>query len=137
MKLKAVIQRDCPVILRDAIEGMRDEVMSRVIGPCLKRPNFGPAEFYIQECDVAVSKEGFCEVRLSGVSLARDRSEKDFDDARHALEALYAEKIRPYLPRGQRMQLMVSIMLDAPRRSNDSTLVEADPIWIDGEKEGG
>lgn len=131
MKLKAVIKRGCPAAFRRAIEGMRKEVMDRVIGPNLHRPNFGAAEFYIQECDLAVSEEGLCEVRLSGVSLADDRSERDFDNARAALESLYREKIEKFLPMGERIQLMVSLMLDGPRR-NGSSLVEGPPATIEG-----
>ena len=132
MKLKAVISRGCSSTLRDAIEGMRQEVMDEVIGPHLKRPKFGPAEFYIQECDLAVSEQGFCEVRLSGVSLSKDRSEQDFDNARQALEDLYQRKIRSHLLAGHTYQLMVSIMLDGPRRCDGSSLVEGRAIWVDG-----
>lgn len=131
MKLKAVVARDCSKELRNAIEVMRDLVMARVIGPHLKRPDFGPAEFYIQECDVAVSRLQFCEVRLSGLSLTRDRSEQDFDDAAEALEQLYSEKIRENTFAGERTQLMVVLMLDQ-QRSDGSALVERPPVWIEG-----
>lgn len=131
MKLKAVIQRGCPSQFRNAIEAMRNEVMSRVIGPHLHRPDFGPAEFYIQECDEAVSEEPLCEVRLSGVSLAYDRSEKDFDDARTALEMVYKRKIEEFFPTGINVQLMVSLMLDGPRK-NGSSLVEGPTEWVSG-----
>ncbi|MGA2417883.1 MAG: hypothetical protein ABSF55_01420 [Candidatus Staskawiczbacteria bacterium] len=131
MKLKAVITYGCPEQLRDAIEGMRTDVMKGVIGPCLHRPSFGPAEFYIQRCDEAISEEGLCEVRLSGVSVTRDRSDKDFDDAAEVLEELYTRRIAENLPIGQRIQLMVSIMLDQPRRDG-SSLVERTPVWVAG-----
>lgn len=133
MKLKAVIGRHMEQELQDEIEVMRGEVMARVIGPHLHRPNFGPAEFYIQRCDFAHSEKAFCEVRLTGVSMTRDRSDKDFDDACEALEALYREKIEETLFHPKQVQLMVSLMLDQPRRDG-SCLVERPPIWVEGKR---
>ena len=137
MKLKAVVATTCPTFLRKAIESMRADVMERVVGPHLKRPDFGPAEFYIQVCDEAISKEQFCEVRLSGVSITDDRSVQDFRNAQAALQALYKEKIEANLSKRYRCQLMVSIMLDAPPKPGMTTLVEAKPgeptaIWVFG-----
>lgn len=133
MKLKAVVRRGCPKAFRDAIESMRTEVLRVVVGSCLHRPKFGPAEFYIQECDVAVSDQELCEVRLSGVSLSRDRSEQDFDDARECLEMIYRRMIEAHYIVGDKCQLMVSIMLDGPRRDG-SSLVEGPAKWVDGKK---
>jgi hypothetical protein len=150
MKLKAVVHRgtkdgfipDCPEELVKALNDLHTCVSERVLLKHLHAVGFGPAEFYVQECDfaaVGVSKFGFCEVRLTGVSVNDNRAPNDFVRARNELEAIYAELIKRYLPRGQKMQLFVSIMLDASIRfgSNPSStsIVEGEAKWIDGEKE--
>lgn len=132
MKLKAVVSDNCPAILVEAFDKIRPIVMQRVVTLHLKRPNFGPAEFYVQKCDLADGEthEQFCEVRLTGVSLARDRSIQDFSNACEALKLIYEELIQEYLPLGQKMQLYVQVYLD--EAIEGSTIVEKIPEWIQG-----
>ena len=113
MKLKAVIPDNFPKELKDELNALRRTVLSRVIGPHLHRPSFGPAEFYVQFCDeVDGATHGpMCEVRLSGVSVTADRAPEDFFNARIELEKIYKELLLKYLS-GIKVQLMVCIMLD-------------------------
>jgi len=132
MKLKAVVPDNCPKELIEALNKMRPAVMERVIGPHLKRPDFGPAEMYVQVCDIADgdTHKLFCEARLTGVSLADDRSKADFRNARAELERIYKELIQMFLPVKKEMQLYVQIYLD--EAIDGSTIVEQGPAWIQG-----
>jgi len=133
MKYKCVLDEDCPQGLARVLETMGDEVIERVIGPHLHRWNFGPAEIFHQNNDLAYSTRGhLCVATLSMVSLTDDRCNDDFLKARDELERLCREKIEKYLPVGERMQLMVVIALDGPRKG--SNLVEGDPaaVWVEG-----
>ena len=140
MKLKAVLKRGCPPELAQALES--DEFDERVVMEVLVKylhmsPNIGPAEFYIQECDYAGGRRGdLCEVRLTGVSVNRKRSVDNFYQARRALERVYAETIHPFLKPGQRLQLMVSEMLDRPPDKEETSLIERTgkqpAVWITG-----
>jgi hypothetical protein len=148
MKCKAAVNEGIPDVLRRILDGrpepdgshggvgLRERILSEVLKPHLKvdPARWGPAEFYLQHCDEGVSgRDGFCEVRLSGVSKTDDRAPNDFRHARQALENIYAELIRKYLPSGKRVQLFVSLMLDQPLSDEErTTLVEGDPIWIEG-----
>ena len=131
MKLKATVAEDTPRSLVRALNAVRPRVQEEVIGPHLHRPSFGPAELYVQVCDEGDSSAGlFCEVRLSGVTRTRDRSEADFDRSLSALAAIYRQTIRTGLPKGQRLQMMVSIMVDTP-----PSLFETDAEWVEGRAE--
>lgn len=121
MKLKAAVAENTPKELVRSFNDLRREVLDLVVGPCLHRPNFGPAEFYVQRCDEAVSDELFCEVRLTGVSRTEDRSEEDFQKALANLVEIYETLIHQNLPRGQMMQLMVTIMVDEPPMLYETT----------------
>lgn len=134
MKLKAVVPDNCPKILVEAFNAMRPQLMERVIGPHLHRPHFGPAEAYVQKCDEADGGTHglFCEARLTGVSLADDRSIQDFRNARQALEDIYRELIEQYLYEGHEMQLFVSLMVDG--KIGDSSLLEGTAIMVKGKR---
>lgn len=138
MKLKATIAHDCLGSLEAALNNIRYEVLNTVLVSHLHvSTKFGPAEFYVQQCDHAVrdDEDGLCEVRLSGVSLTDDRSYNDFEHAREELESLYKRLIEHHLEKGSRIQLLVLLMLDGPRRRNGSALVEGEPIWVPGKKD--
>lgn len=148
MKLKAdVVNADlCP----DAVEIARilssrafaAEVAWRILAPHLKSPKLGPAEFYLQECDFAVSgeEEVGVEARLSGVSgptIATRRAADDYPNALAALAGLYRETIERLLSRGLRCQLFVALMTDTPVKFKGefTTLLESDPESVEGKKE--
>lgn len=114
-------------------------VAERVLGPHLKSRELGPAEFYIQECDLAVSASPAAgiEARLSGISgptVATRRSIDDYPNALRELTTLYRETIGSLLPIGSRCQLFVALMTDTPVefRGKLTTLLEDDPKWIEG-----
>ena len=132
MKLKAVVHESCPKELLDALQGitLREEVYKRVLRDHLRVNRFGPAEFYIQHCDLAVGNEPMCEVRLTGVSVNTSRATKDFHDALRELELVYKLTIQQYLPAGQKCQLFVSLMLDRPPLGESSSLLEREPIYV-------
>ena len=139
MKLKAVLKLDCDPAMQAATESKSfyNEVLARVLIPHLHmKEDLGPAEFYIQQADMAVGREeNLCEVRLSGVSTNRYRSTNDFFSARHALEKLYCETLQQFLKPNERLQLMVSLILDQPPFDLKTTLIErggSPAIWIEG-----
>ena len=141
MKLKAVLLKGCLPEMQVALEseGFYAEVVKRVLLPHLHmKEGVGPAECYIQKCDIAVGrKESLCEVRLSGVSVNNDRSTNDFYRARRTLERLYHETLLQFLKKDERLQLMVSLMLDQPPFGEKSSLIErrgGAAIWITGGK---
>lgn len=135
MKLKAELHKERRSDMQEAIESraFRTWILTEVLERHLHVKNFGPAEFYIQESDFSVGSDPMCEVRLSGVSVSKRRSTQDFMDARDALERIYAETLRPFLRPGERLQLMVTVMLDRVPLDATSTLVEGDAVWIQGE----
>ena len=123
--------------------------MREVWVPHLKVPlDFGPAEGFIQVNDVSrrspdvATTDGMCNVKLTEVSGPRiciRRSIQNFYDALDALTALYRRKIKEHLPKGNRIQLFVVIVLDEriPVRGKpgeESQLVESDAEWVQGEK---
>lgn len=136
MKLKAT----CSGLPNDLIvvfDKLRPVAMKRVIGPILKRPHFTSAEFFVQKCDFADDEthEPFCEVGLSRVSLAADRSLADFQAAREELLRIYAEQIRLYVPKGKEIVVSATLMIDGTPAFATSSLVEGDKIIVIGEKE--
>ncbi len=128
MKLKAVLPQGRGELLASAVES--DTFDTRVIKEVLirhlhMRSGVGPAEFYIQDCDYANGRRGmFCEARLTGVSVNSKRAPDDFYNARAALERVYAQTLHPLLSRGEKLQLMISIMTDKPPKDGASSLVE-------------
>lgn len=132
MKLKSVVHESCPETLLSALQStsLRTSVLDRVLRPHLRVGEFGPAEFYIQHCDIAVGDEPMCEVRLTGVSVNTRRATDDFRDALRELEQVYREVIEKLLPPGQRCQLFVSMMLDRAPLGESSSLLERDPVYI-------
>ncbi len=139
MKLKAVLKKGCLPEMQGAVEssGFYVQVVKRVLVPHLHmKEDVGPAECYIQECDLAVGRQhNLCEVRLSGVSVNKNRATNDFYRARAALERLYHETLAPHLKPGESLQLMVSLMLDQPPHGEMTSLIErrgGAAIWITG-----
>jgi len=139
MKLKAVLREGCLPAIKAAVESEPFEllVVNRVLVPHLHMSqDVGPAEFYIQESDVAVGRRrNLCEVRLSGVSVSKRRATDDFYKARHALERLYQETIFPFLAKDEQLQLMVCLMLDQAPYLEKTSLIERSgkpAIWITG-----
>lgn len=132
MKLKSVVHESCPEDLLCALQStsFRTSVLDRVLRPHLRVGEFGPAEFYIQYCDIAVGDEPMCEVRLTGVSVNTRRATDDFRDALRELEQVYREVIEKLLPSGQRCQLFVSMMLDCAPLGESSSLLERDPVYV-------
>lgn len=135
MKLKADLHEECPDAMRAAVESpaFRERIYREVLATHLRVPSgWGPAEFYIQQCDFAVGAGPMCEVRLSGVSVNRRRSTQDFFDARLALQVIYAFTITPFLKPGERLQLMTTLMLDRVPLGHDSNMIEDEAVWITG-----
>ena len=132
MKLKAVVNEGCPKDLVTALNNLRNRVLTEVLERYLrvKPGSFGPAEFYVQNCDFAVSKELFCEVRLSGISVTSARAADDFRNARRELERIYTELIHQHLPQGQKMQLFVLVIADRPLTDGSPSLVEGNAMWV-------
>ena len=147
MKLKAVLFDNTPEALVKALETIRPDVMAEVLVPHLKvSPEFGPAEFYVQRSDMVFKdktlgeKDWMCEVRLTGASGPRTnfkRAVGDFWNAGRALTELYKRKVRECVPKGQRVQLFVVLMLDESIPIDDtgklSPLIESTPEWVEGE----
>lgn len=139
MKLKAVLKFGCDPAMQAATESkdFYNKVLSQVLVPHLHmKGDLGPAEFYIQQADLAVGREeNLCEVRLSVVSTNRSRATNDFFDARRALEELYRETLQPFVEANDRLQLMVSLILDQPPFDLKTTLIErqgSPAIWVAG-----
>ncbi len=132
MKLKSVVHETCPEELLKVLQSkrLRTEVLERVLQPHLRVGKFGPAEFYIQHCDLAVGDEPLCEVRLTGVSVNTRRATDDFRNALRELEQVYREVIEKHLPSGQHCQLFVSMMLDRAPLGEASSLLEQDPVYV-------
>ena len=136
MKLKAVVHSDCPQELICALQNgiFRTAVLLRVLVPHLHVPTgFGPAEFYVQHCDLSDS-EPFCEIRLTGISVTTGRSTDDFDQAAESLEKVCKGIIKTWLPKGQKCQLMVSIMLDQVPFGKETALIERNAIWVESKR---
>lgn len=137
MKLKAVVAKGCPDKVIAALENseFRNRIAITVLKEHLRLENPGPAEFYIQECDFAVGGGPMCEVRLTGVSVTKDRSTNDFHRAVEALEKCYREVLEqhliPSLKEGEGCQLFVSIALDLAPLGETSNLIERQPIWLE------
>ena len=136
MKIKAVIHPKSPkgfiVYLNEEIAKI---ILQRVLVPCMHvGSNFGPAEFYVQECDIARGgTPGFlCEVRLTGVSFNRKRSINDFYEAAKELHKIYAEAIKKFFQQSDRVQLFVCIMVDKPLPETNENLIETEPEWVNG-----
>ena len=132
MKLKAVLHKGAPEDMVHAIQrsAFRAEILN-LLRQNLRVGEFGPAEFYIQECDFAVGSDPMCEVRLTGVSVNERRATADFIQMRRALEELYYHALEPHvLEGGRRLQLMVSLMVDQVPFGLKSPLIEGEPIWI-------
>lgn len=136
MKLKSVVHETCPKNLLAALQGtsLRTSVLERVLRPHLRVGEFGPAEFYIQHCDLAVGDEPMCEVRLTGVSVNTRRATDDFRNALVELERVYREIIEKLLPSGQRCQLFVSVMLDRAPLGESTSLLEKDPTYVESKQ---
>lgn len=136
MKLKATISRRVMESegLIIALETIRSRVLNEVLKPCLKTGDFGPAEFFVQECDFAnrATHEPFCEARLTGVSINDDRAPNDFRRAVKKLFSIYKDVIEKLTKKGIKTQLYVSLMLDAPLPNTDSSIVEVGPEWVEG-----
>ena len=132
MKLKSVVHESCPEALRKSLESttLRELVLERVLRKHLRVGEFGPAEFYVQHCDLAVGDEPMCEVRLTGISVNTRRATDDFRNGLRGLEEVYSEILQALLPEGQKCQLFVSMMLDRPPLGESSSLLERDPIWV-------
>lgn len=109
---------------------LRNDVLERVLRKHLRVGKFGPAEFYVQHCDLAIGNEPMCEVRLTGVSVNTRRATYDFHSALEELERVYTEVIRKHLSPGEKCQLFVSLMLDRAPLGESSSLLERDPIYV-------
>lgn len=105
-------------------------VLERVLKRHLRVGEFGPAEFYIQQCDLAVCSEPMCEVRLTGVSVTTKRATDDFRAALAELEKVYKEVIEILLDPNEKLQLFVSLMLDQAPFGETSSLLEREPIYV-------
>lgn len=146
MKLKAVVFADAPPALIESLNAIRYDALHLVLIPFLQvPPHFGPAEFYVQQCDLCnraredSSHDHMCVVGLSNVSgptIARARSIDGYFKAQAKLQELYAGRVKSYLPFGSRCQLYVSIALDSPipdTSGRPTTLVEGPTVWVQGE----
>ncbi len=110
MKLKAAVAHSTPDKLVRALENLRERVAQDVLAGPLGSPNYGPAEFYVQDCDYGDPSAGlFVEARLTGVSRRDDRN---FEGALAALREVYVSTIKQNLKSGRHLQLMVTIMVD-------------------------
>lgn len=133
MKLKSVLNADSPDELVQRLQSWtwRNTVLKSVLVPYLHVPqDFGPAEFYIQHCDLSQSKF-MCVVTLTGVSVTTSRSTDDFKDTVDALVEIYGAILEVYIKKGERCQLMVSIHLDQIPFGRTSPLIER-MVWIEG-----
>ncbi len=139
MKLKALVNDDAPGRLVQALNKIRPNFMERVVGHHLHRPDFLPVDAHVQNCDFVDSETHqppMCDVTLTKVSVAMDRSEQDFLNAHKALVELFKEVIEENLPVGQKLFLRVTITLDE-RQKHLGTLLEVDgsPILVEGKLE--
>ncbi len=141
MKVEPSVTRTAPpLVIADLSQtNLADRIYEEVLRQHLHVKEMGPAEFYVDPPNLSIERsngELGCEVRLTGVSYTRERSEQDFYNARAALQDIYAAVISVHLPLGMKMQLFVVIMIDQPIRDPDSsrtTLVEENAIWVEGE----
>lgn len=134
MKCKAACSGLSPKCVR-ALNRLRSIILQRVVGPHLHRPKMTSAGFYVQKSDHADAgtHDPFCEVRLTGVSLADDRSVQDFLDARNELEEIYRETIERFIG-SQDVNLFVVLMLDGSPKVGMSSVLEGDEVVIPGKR---
>ena len=118
---------------------LRDEAQAKVLGPNITGVDkMGPAELFFQTSDrMGLTESGLgCDIQVSRASTSIHRAPASFSDALIAFEKLCKEKIREHLPRGERMQLLMSFAVDAEvpdSKGNFTTLPETDASWVDGE----
>ncbi len=146
MKLKAVlINFDPHASETDALlealhsAALLESVEDRVIRGALRSSEMGPAEWYLQECDMGRHPSGKrgVEVRLTGVSKTWKRSDADFTSAREELLDIYRKAIEKNLSARRECQLFVAVMVDAPVQLENgisSPIVESAAPWIKDKK---
>jgi hypothetical protein len=126
--------------LADAFTHIRDEVQTKALGPhIVGARDMGPGELFFQTSDrMGITTSGLgCDVQISRMSKTPRRSDQGFWDALDAFQKLCVEMIERYLLRGERMQLLVSFVIDSavwnriPGAAN-TNLIESDPVWIEG-----
>jgi len=145
MKFKAAVTDNAPQRLIERLNSreIASLLMEQVVVKCLhvSEAEIGPATHYVQRTDrlIPFSEDVGVVVGLTMVSKKRTRSDQDFADALHAIEAIYEEALAKEMARGTKAQLFVAIALDgdieAPfhmggKRTN---LVETEPKWIEGQ----
>jgi len=145
MKFKAAVTDNAPQGVMERLNSREtaSSLMERVVIKCLhvSKEDLGPATHYVQRTDtlIAFSEDVGVVVGLTMVSKKRTRSDEDFADALHAIEAVYEEVIAEEMPRGTKAQLFVAIALDgdieAPRNMGGkrTNLIETEPKWIEGQ----
>lgn len=144
MKLAADVHPDLPYDLIEAMNRLQRSVKAGVIDAFLEvigvhdTRGWGPAEFYVQQCQYGYAQDLFVRVELSGVSVGQ-RKIASLKRARERLEKIYADLIKRYVPKGTLVQLQVVIMVDTPVReellAKSTSLLETPPgkIWVMGE----
>ena len=150
MKAKSVLSHDSPRKLEDALDGIDEELLERVLIPHLK---VDPAKFewgdeFVQTCDFSVrpkritATDHICIATLtmvSGPNANGNRASNDLPRARDAMVALWSEKLKLFMPTGHKTRLSVVIALDEsiPQREGGqqfrSNLIEIHGVWISGE----
>ena len=144
MKLKAVVTRNAPADLIDALnspkvaDAFRDQV---AIAHLRVDPrDFGPATHYVQESDLAIpNSDGRIgiEVTLSKVSTSWRRSGETFLNALSAVEAIYVELIERYMEQEAEVQLFCVLALDDKIKlpgQEPTSLVELPARTVEGRK---
>lgn len=118
--------------------GVGKMVRQLVVGSCLHLENPGMAEFAMAEPRKTIPLENLapgCIVVLSGVSVTRARSSKDYEDASISLEEVFKGLILAALPQmaSHECQLQVSIKLDRPPLDQTSSVIERPVFFVKNE----
>ena len=125
--------------LAEAFTNMRDEVQKALRPHIVGIREMGPGGLFLQQpARMGLTESGLgCDVQISRMSKTPRRSDQSFWDALDAFRVLCEQKIQEFLPRGERMQLLVSFVIDGAiwNRSPGfpaTNLIQSNPISVDG-----
>lgn len=128
MKAKAVVSSECPNSFVSALNQLQESLEAKVLKKCfgIEVGTLGPAEFCVQQLDVAARFDPFIQFHFSGVTR---KTGTKFNTALIFLETLLTELIITHWPKAGKVRLTLSIIESTPKEKD--RLWESEPIYID------
>jgi len=128
MKAKATTTANATDVLVDHLNRLRPVLEREVLEPYFEIPGgaFGPAEFFVQETDIARYQEPFIHYMMSGITY---KDERDFEAAVEVLLDILAALVREHWL-SQKIQIFVVIFT---AESSDQMLYEG-MRWVNTTK---